>query len=318
MARRFALDATKMRVYINKDPLTRFDYDVQVKFPRDARPPNAIELSVGRDGWGTERIDVKQLVDARRERLRRKAAEEAEQTEAEGGRHRVADQVVPGETGEEGPKPLEAEPPQPQDSKAAAEAGSDDTDQDQGLDLDIPTLREDNTVEIRWWIGFTEKPIPDEDVRGVSILARGKLAQRPFMFEMAQGTEGQLLQEYLVGELMGGLRAGPCLRVIIACGQPCASSRVKRRTSRSHRSVRAASTHVMALSGSPHSASKRRGLAAGCPPRVDASGTRIRAGYRCLGAQVAASSRSADLAAASSHGRRGSLSRDRLPRGRRV
>jgi hypothetical protein len=38
-------------------------------------------------------------------------------------------------------------------------------------------------------------------MRGVSVLARGKLAQRPFMFERALGTTGQLGQEYLVGEV---------------------------------------------------------------------------------------------------------------------
>jgi len=55
--------------------------------------------------------------------------------------------------------------------------------------------------EVRWWIGFTEKPIEEDYLKGVSILARGKLAQRPFSFERSQGTTGQLGQEYLVGEV---------------------------------------------------------------------------------------------------------------------
>lgn len=54
---------------------------------------------------------------------------------------------------------------------------------------------------VRWWIGFTEKPLDDDTMQGISILARGKMAQRPFKFERAQGTEGQLGQEYLVGEV---------------------------------------------------------------------------------------------------------------------
>lgn len=54
---------------------------------------------------------------------------------------------------------------------------------------------------IRWWIGFTAAPLPDETLQGISILARGKMAQRPFKFERTQGTEGQLGQEYLVGEV---------------------------------------------------------------------------------------------------------------------
>jgi hypothetical protein len=59
----------------------------------------------------------------------------------------------------------------------------------------------DATRPVRWWIGFTKTPIAEEDVRGVSVLARGKLAQRPFLFERGLGTTGQLGQEYLVGEV---------------------------------------------------------------------------------------------------------------------
>ncbi len=55
--------------------------------------------------------------------------------------------------------------------------------------------------EVRWWIGFTVKPLEDETLQGISILANKKMAQRPFLFERSQGTEGQLGQEYLVGEV---------------------------------------------------------------------------------------------------------------------
>jgi hypothetical protein len=55
--------------------------------------------------------------------------------------------------------------------------------------------------EVRWWIGFTEKPLEDETLQGISILANRKMAQRPFLFERSRGTEGQLGQEYLVGEV---------------------------------------------------------------------------------------------------------------------
>jgi hypothetical protein len=54
--------------------------------------------------------------------------------------------------------------------------------------------------QIRWWIGFTEKPLREEYLQGISILTHGKMAQRPFKFESAQGTTGQLGLEYLVGE----------------------------------------------------------------------------------------------------------------------
>jgi len=56
--------------------------------------------------------------------------------------------------------------------------------------------------QVRWWIGFTPKPLEEESFQGVSILARGKMAQRPFMFGRSQGVEGQLGQEYLVGEVV--------------------------------------------------------------------------------------------------------------------
>jgi hypothetical protein len=54
---------------------------------------------------------------------------------------------------------------------------------------------------VRWWMGFTDKPLDEEGVQGISVLARGKMAQRPFKFEKVQGTTGQLGQEYLVGEV---------------------------------------------------------------------------------------------------------------------
>ena len=56
--------------------------------------------------------------------------------------------------------------------------------------------------EVRWWIGFTPKPIQAADLRGIAILAHRKMVQRPFMFGRSQGTAGQLGQEYLVGEVV--------------------------------------------------------------------------------------------------------------------
>ena len=59
-----------------------------------------------------------------------------------------------------------------------------------------------NGEEVRWWIGFTEKPLQADYLKGISILARDKMVQRPFMFERSRGAEGQLGQEYLVGEVI--------------------------------------------------------------------------------------------------------------------
>ena len=54
---------------------------------------------------------------------------------------------------------------------------------------------------VRWWIGFTAKPLQEKELQGISVLARGKLVQRPFFFRRTAGTHGQLGQEYLVGEV---------------------------------------------------------------------------------------------------------------------
>ena len=59
----------------------------------------------------------------------------------------------------------------------------------------------DNGEEVRWWIGFTPLPLDAEYLRGISILGRKKMLQRPFMFERAGGVSGQIGQEYIVGEV---------------------------------------------------------------------------------------------------------------------
>lgn len=111
MSRRFAISANEMTVLVNGVVLTRFNMDVQFRFPGDATPEGVVE----EDGWAVEAV--------------------------------AEDRVV------------------------------------------------------KWWIGFTEKPLDDDGLQGISVLANQKMAQRPFMFERSQGTEGQLGQEYLVGEV---------------------------------------------------------------------------------------------------------------------
>ncbi|MYA43741.1 MAG: hypothetical protein F4Z31_18600 [Gemmatimonadetes bacterium] len=115
MSRRFALDASEMRIHFNGLPLSRFNYDVQIRLPRDMtgdRPREGLQV----DGdWASE-----ELADGQR---------------------------------------------------------------------------------VRWWIGFTEKPLADENQRGISVIARGKMAQRPFHFERVGGVSNQLGLEYMVGEV---------------------------------------------------------------------------------------------------------------------
>lgn len=116
MSRRFAINKSDMLVKINGEELNRFQIPVQIRFPRDGKPSDDIEVDA-KNEWARE--------------------------------------VLPVAGGE----------------------------------------------EVRWWFGFTEKPLAEDLQQGVSVLTRHKMAQRPFRFEKAQGTTGQLGQEYLVGEV---------------------------------------------------------------------------------------------------------------------
>lgn len=58
-----------------------------------------------------------------------------------------------------------------------------------------------NDKEIRWKFNFFKEPIEDEELRGVSVFARVKLAQKPFLFNLAGGLGGQHGQEYLSGQV---------------------------------------------------------------------------------------------------------------------
>jgi hypothetical protein len=116
MRRRFALDEREMRVEINGEPLTRFDMDFPLRFPRDGAPG---------DCEGANNDFIIDLVD-----------------DGAGGKQPV-----------------------------------------------------------KWWIGFTDKPVKEENLQGVTVLVRGKQAQHAFKFERTGGTGGQLGFEYLVGEV---------------------------------------------------------------------------------------------------------------------
>ncbi len=59
----------------------------------------------------------------------------------------------------------------------------------------------DGVGEVRWWAGFTEKPIKIEDARGISIIVRGKMAQTPFFFGITGGVHGQHGMQYMMGEV---------------------------------------------------------------------------------------------------------------------
>jgi len=56
-----------------------------------------------------------------------------------------------------------------------------------------------NTV--KWRIGFLEETIEDEELRGITIYAKGKLAQKPFFFDLTGGIGGQYGLEYMTGQV---------------------------------------------------------------------------------------------------------------------
>ena len=56
--------------------------------------------------------------------------------------------------------------------------------------------------EIKWRIGFFEDPIETEELRGISIFAKGKMAQKPFFFDIAGGISGQMGLEYITGQVI--------------------------------------------------------------------------------------------------------------------
>ena len=54
---------------------------------------------------------------------------------------------------------------------------------------------------IAYWIGFTEKPIKEQALRGISVVSRGKMVQEPWFFEVAGGMHGQHGMQYMTGEV---------------------------------------------------------------------------------------------------------------------
>ena len=56
-------------------------------------------------------------------------------------------------------------------------------------DWAVETLRDGR--EVRWMIGFAKSPIRDSDLRGIAVFANGKLAQKPFLFNLSGAIPGQ-------------------------------------------------------------------------------------------------------------------------------
>jgi hypothetical protein len=60
-------------------------------------------------------------------------------------------------------------------------------------------IAEGETIE--WQIKFTEKPIDEEELRGIAVYCGVKLAQAPFFFLLSGGLAGQHGQQYLTGRI---------------------------------------------------------------------------------------------------------------------
>jgi len=68
-------------------------------------------------------------------------------------------------------------------------------------DAELATEDIPGAGQVRWWVGFMPKPITVEEARGIAVIARGKLAQTPFFFNLSGGVEGQHGLQYMTGEV---------------------------------------------------------------------------------------------------------------------
>jgi len=82
------------------------------------------------------------------------------------------------------------------------------TKEEIGFQFRFPSEASDWNVEklsngkrIRWWVGFTKDTIDDEESRGITVLARGKLVQAPWFFGLSGGVHGQHGLQYMTGEV---------------------------------------------------------------------------------------------------------------------
>jgi hypothetical protein len=57
------------------------------------------------------------------------------------------------------------------------------------------------THQIKWKIGFYEDTIETEELRGIAVYAKGKMAQKPFFFDLTGGISGQHGIEYMTGKV---------------------------------------------------------------------------------------------------------------------
>lgn len=68
-------------------------------------------------------------------------------------------------------------------------------------DWGIETVGEDEKKEILWRFVFYKDTIPIEYLRGITVFAKGKLAQTPFLFNLKPSHGGQFGESYLSGQV---------------------------------------------------------------------------------------------------------------------
>jgi hypothetical protein len=78
-----------------------------------------------------------------------------------------------------------------------------DDERPNGLTVDGVWGRESlsDGSEVRWRIVFYEEPIDEEELAGVAVFAHGKMAQRPFLFNLHGGLGGQTGTSYMSGQV---------------------------------------------------------------------------------------------------------------------
>mgnify|MGYP001473417270 CR=1 FL=1 len=54
---------------------------------------------------------------------------------------------------------------------------------------------------VKWRIGFLEDTIKEEELRGITIFTKGKMSQKPFLFELTGGISAQNALEYMTGQV---------------------------------------------------------------------------------------------------------------------
>ncbi len=55
---------------------------------------------------------------------------------------------------------------------------------------------------VQWWVGFTQDTVKAKDAQGVAVVARGRMAQKLFFFDLRGGFTGQFGMQYMIGEVI--------------------------------------------------------------------------------------------------------------------